>query len=113
MAVHGADRERDDIESFSKIYEHCLEEGYDVTKECIPVVPAQHYFMGGIWVDKNSHTSMPQLFAVGEMSGNGVHERTVWQATLFWRVLYLQKERQILSKSNGAWKKNRLYKMKE
>ena len=40
------------------IYERCLEEGYDVTKECIPVVPAQHYFMGGIWVDADSKTSM-------------------------------------------------------
>lgn len=61
------------LSHFPNIYEHCLEEGYDVTKECIPVVPAQHYFMGGIWVDKNSHTSMPKLFAVGETSCNGVH----------------------------------------
>ena len=55
------------------IYERCLEEGYDVTKEWIPVVPAQHYFMGGIWVDKDSHTSMNHLYAVGETSCNGVH----------------------------------------
>lgn len=101
------------LSHFPNIYEHCLEEGYDVTKECIPVVPAQHYFMGGIWVDKNSHTSMPQLFAVERQAVTVCTERTVWQATLFWRVLYLQKGRQILSKSNGAWKKNRLYKMKE
>ena len=61
------------LKHFPNIYEHCLEEGYDVTKECIPVVPAQHYFMGGIWVDRNSHTSMAHLFAVGETSCNGVH----------------------------------------
>ena len=61
------------LNHFPNIYEHCLEEGYDVTKECIPVVPAQHYFMGGIWVDRNSHTSMACLFAVGETSCNGVH----------------------------------------
>ena len=61
------------LSHFPNIYEHCLEEGYDVTKECIPVVPAQHYFMGGIWVDANSRTSMEQLFAVGETSCNGVH----------------------------------------
>ncbi len=36
---------------FPNIVQHCLEMGYDVTKECIPVVPAQHYFMGGVWVD--------------------------------------------------------------
>lgn len=58
---------------FPNIYQHCLDEGYDVTKECIPVVPAQHYFMGGIWVDSDSRTSMEHLFAVGETSCNGVH----------------------------------------
>lgn len=61
------------LKHFPHIYEHCLEEGYDVTKECIPVVPAQHYFMGGIWVDSDSHTSMDRLYAVGETSCNGVH----------------------------------------
>lgn len=61
------------LKHFPNIYEHCLEEGYDVTKEWIPVVPAQHYFMGGIWVDKDSHTSMKHLYAVGETSCNGVH----------------------------------------
>ena len=61
------------LKHFPNIYEHCLEEGYDVTKECIPVVPAQLYFMGGIWVDQNSHTSMAHLLAVGETSCNGVH----------------------------------------
>ena len=58
---------------FPNIYEHCLNEGYDITKEPIPVVPAQHYFMGGIWVDADSRTSMPNLYAVGETSCNGVH----------------------------------------
>ena len=61
------------MEHFPNIYQHCLEEGYDVTKECIPVVPAQHYFMGGIWVDSDSQTSMSCLYAVGETSCNGVH----------------------------------------
>lgn len=61
------------LKHFPNIYEHCLEEGYDVTKDRIPVVPAQHYFMGGIWVDSDSRTSMEGLFAVGETSCNGVH----------------------------------------
>lgn len=61
------------LKHFPNIYHHCLEEGYDVTKECIPVVPAQHYFMGGVWVDSDSKTSMDHLFAVGETSCNGVH----------------------------------------
>ena len=61
------------LNHFPHIYQHCLEEGFDVTKEWIPVVPAQHYFMGGVWVDSDSATSMPHLYAVGETSCNGVH----------------------------------------
>ena len=63
-----------DIEKrFPNIIKKCREEGYEPTKECIPVVPAQHYFMGGIDVDSNSQTSMENLYAVGETSCNGVH----------------------------------------
>lgn len=58
---------------FPNIMKQCLEEGYDPTKECIPVVPAQHYFMGGIWSDHDGKTSMDRLYAVGETSCNGVH----------------------------------------
>lgn len=61
------------LKHFPNIYQHCLEEGFDVTKEAIPVVPAQHYFMGGIWVDSDSRTSMEHLYAAGETSCNGVH----------------------------------------
>ena len=61
------------LNHFPNIYQRCLEEGYDVLKEWIPVVPAQHYFMGGIWVDSDSKTSMDHLYAVGETSCNGVH----------------------------------------
>lgn len=60
---------------FPNIYQKCLDEGYDVTKEPIPVVPSQHYFMGGIDVDSNSKTSMEHLYAVGETACNGVHGR--------------------------------------
>ena len=61
------------LNHFPHIYERCLEEGYDVTKDWIPVVPAQHYFMGGIHVDRDSKTTMDRLYAVGETSCNGVH----------------------------------------
>ena len=60
-------------ERFPNIYQKCLEEGYDITKECIPVVPSQHYFMGGVRVDLNSQTTMKHLYAIGETSCNGVH----------------------------------------
>ena len=65
---------REDIaKHFPNICRRCQEEGYDVFKDWIPVVPAQHYFMGGIWVDSDSRTSMEHLYAVGETSCNGVH----------------------------------------
>ena len=60
-------------EHFPNIVAHCKEQGYDVFSECIPVVPAQHYFMGGIKVNMDSHTSMKQLYAIGENACNGVH----------------------------------------
>lgn len=63
------------LSHFPHIYRHCLEEGYDVTKEPIPVVPSQHYFMGGIKVNGMSKTSMDRLYAVGETACNGVHGR--------------------------------------
>lgn len=58
---------------FPNIYQKCLDEGYNVTKEPIPVVPSQHYFMGGIDVDRYSKTSMNRLYAAGETACNGVH----------------------------------------
>lgn len=70
MTVLGQDEIRN---HFPHIYEKCLEEGYDVTKQWIPIVPAQHYYMGGIHVDKYSKTTMENLYAVGETSCNGVH----------------------------------------
>ena len=61
------------LHHFTNIYQTCLKEGYDIIKEPIPVVPAQHYFMGGIHVDADSCTTMQHLYAVGETSCNGVH----------------------------------------
>lgn len=58
---------------FPNIYKRCQEEGYDILKEPIPIVPAQHYFMGGVHVDSDSRTTMEHLYAVGETSCNGVH----------------------------------------
>lgn len=69
-----ADIPEDTIKNhFPNIYNHCLKNGFDVKKDCIPVVPAQHYFMGGIKVGLTSRTSMDRLYAIGETSCNGVH----------------------------------------
>ena len=58
---------------FPNIVSYCRQHGYDPEKECIPVVPAQHYFMGGVKVNSDSATSMKQLYAMGETACNGVH----------------------------------------
>lgn len=72
MTVLGRDTIR---QHFPHIYERCMEEGINAVTDWIPVVPAQHYFMGGIRVDTYSKTSMDNLYAVGETSCNGVHGR--------------------------------------
>lgn len=58
---------------FPMIYERCLEEGVDITKDRIPVFPCQHYLMGGIDVDLHSRTTVEGLYAAGECSHTGVH----------------------------------------
>ncbi len=60
-------------ERFPNIYEKCLEEGFNLSTDLIPVTPAQHYFMGGVQVNLDCETSMKNLYAVGETSCNGVH----------------------------------------
>ena len=58
---------------FPMIYEKCLEENIDITKQWIPVFPCQHYLMGGIDVDLHARTSVDRLYAAGECSHTGVH----------------------------------------
>ena len=60
---------------FPNIFEACKKEGYDITKDNVPVTPGQHYMMGGIKTDINGQTSLKNLYAVGETACNGVHGR--------------------------------------
>ncbi len=59
--------------SFPNIYQSCLEYGVDITKDLVPVVPAAHYAIGGVWVDEWGLTSIDHLYAVGEVACTGVH----------------------------------------
>ncbi|MBF0209395.1 MAG: L-aspartate oxidase [Desulfamplus sp.] len=65
--------ERPIPERFSKVYSTCLKGGIDITKEPIPVVPAAHYFCGGIKVDLFGKSTLENLYAIGETSCTGLH----------------------------------------
>ena len=60
-------------EHFPNIYEKLMGLGIDMTREPIPVVPAQHYTCGGIVIDLDGRTDLPGLYAAGECSESGLH----------------------------------------
>lgn len=68
------EKERDFlVKRFPNIYATCLEYGIDISKDMIPVVPAAHYFCGGVLVDEYARTSIENLYAIGETACSGVH----------------------------------------
>ena len=60
-------------EEFPGVFAACQAAGVDPRREPIPVAPAAHYHMGGVWTDAQGRTSLEGLYAVGECAATGVH----------------------------------------
>lgn len=72
--LDGTHLDSDELKShFPNIYEKCLKEGIDITKEMIPVVPAAHYLCGGVKADRNGRSSINRLYTIGEVAYTGLH----------------------------------------
>ena len=93
---------------FPMIYQRCLEEGVDITKECIPVFPCQHYLMGGIDVNVYGDTTVDRLYAAGECSHTGVHglnrlaSNSLLEALVFARRTTYDISRRMRHESSGV-----------
>ena len=106
-------------ERFPQIYNHCLKQNLDITQQPIPVVPAAHYFCGGVLVDLWGRTTIPGLYAVGEVSCTGVHganrlastsllEGLVWGARVAEDILQIPMQAPLPESALPPWDDSRL-----
>jgi len=108
---------------FPQIYQHCLAEGLDLTKEPLPVVPAAHYLCGGIDSDLNGQTSIKNLYVAGESACTGAHganrlaSNSLLEAVVFANRAFLNSSAKIKKECNlpeiPYWSKKGTFDLKE
>jgi len=91
------------LEEFPTVYGYCKDAGIDPARDRIPVIPAAHYFMGGIWTDANGRTSMPGLWAAGESTSTGAHgANRLASNSLLEAVVFAARIAEVLRDSDAA-----------
>ncbi|MGH6762818.1 MAG: L-aspartate oxidase [Phyllobacterium sp.] len=98
-------------EEFPTVYAYCKDAGIDPVVQPIPVIPAAHYFMGGVWTDEDGRTSLPGLWACGECTSTGAHganrlaSNSLLEAVVFSARIATDVARLVPSENAADWSK--------
>ncbi len=96
-------------ERFPTIWERCAEAGYDLGADLVPVAPAAHYMVGGVRVDLDGRTSVPGLFAAGEVTASGLHgANRLASNSLLEGVVFSRRIARVLRESQPAGRAGRV-----
>jgi aspartate oxidase len=94
---------------FPTIWEACAEAGYDLSRDLLPVAPAAHYLVGGVLVDVDGRSSLPGLYASGEVTASGLHgANRLASNSLLEGLVFSRRIARALRESGGAAQNRRI-----